>query len=125
MDVSLKPTIIPLQETIMEGTKATGSLEPWFKDWSFTHISSERHSGGLLTAWSLDFVEIKTKKHNTVLKTTLKEKSFGKIYVIYDVYGPYQNRKVFWKYFFSSGLLEPKNMILGGDLNLTLSEKEN
>ena len=55
----------------------------------------------------------------------LKEKSSIESYDFYNVYGPYQNIKVFWELFFSSGLLEPRNMIMGGDLNLTLLEKEN
>ena len=37
MIVSLKPMVILLQETMMEGMKAKESLEPWLKEWSF-HI---------------------------------------------------------------------------------------
>ena len=65
------------------------------------------------------------EKHNTVLKTVLKEKATGNSYALYNVYRPSQDRKWFWEIFFSSGLLEPANVIIGGDLNLTLSEKEN
>ena len=63
-------------------------------------------------------------KHSTVLKTVLKEKAIGESYTLYNVYGTYQEIKWLWKSIFSSGMLELKNMILGGDLNLTLSEKE-
>ena len=50
MVISLKPMIILLQKTMMEGMKAIEVLEPWLKDWPFPHISSEGHSGGLVTA---------------------------------------------------------------------------
>ena len=64
-------------------------------------------------------------KHSKVLKTVLKEKISGDSFAFYNVYGPYQNKKGLWAAIFSLGLFEPKNMILGGYLNLTLSEKEN
>ena len=38
---------------------------------------------------------------------------------------PIKNEAYFWESFFSSGMLEPRDMILRGDLNLTLFEKEN
>ena len=60
-----------------------------------------------------------------VHKTVLKEKVTGESFASYIVYGPYQNMKGLWESFFSSGLLELKNVILGGYLNITLSEKEN
>ena len=120
MIVILKPMVIILQKTMMEGTKYKEYLEAWLKEWIFFHISSDGYSRELVTAWSPDFVEIMMEKHNTVLKTVLKEISYGEFYAFYNVYGPYHNRKVLWEEFFSFGLLEPKNMIMGGDLNLTL-----
>ena len=60
-----------------------------------------------------------------VLKKILKEKATGESFSFYNVYGPYMNKKGFWEAFFSLGLLETKNVILGGDLNLTLSKNEN
>ena len=65
------------------------------------------------------------EKHSTVLKTVLKEKASGISFAMYNVYGPYQDQKGFWEAFFNSGLLETRNLIIGGDMNLTLSEKEN
>ena len=65
------------------------------------------------------------EKHSTVLKKVVKEKATGTNFALYNVYGPYVNRKGFWEPLFSSGMLETRNVILGGDLNLTLLEKEN
>ena len=44
-----KPTIIFIQETMMEGEKSKEVLEPWLKGWSFGFISSKGYSGGLIT----------------------------------------------------------------------------
>ena len=115
-----KPSIIFIQETMMEGEKSKEVLEPWLKGWSFVHISSEGHSGGLITSWNQEYEEMLVEKHSTMLKTMLKEKATGTAFALYNVYGPYLNRKGFWESFFSSRMLEIRNVILGGDLNLTL-----
>ena len=65
------------------------------------------------------------ENHSTMLKTVLKEKAIGTDFALYNVYGAYQDKKGFGESFFTSGMLETRNIILGGDLNLTLSEKEN
>ena len=95
MIIILKPTIILLQETMMEGTKAKEVLEPWLKDRNFAYIISDGHSWGLVIAWSPGFIEIMMVKHNRVIKTVLKEKCSRESYDFYNVYGPYQNEKAF------------------------------
>ena len=43
---------------------------------------------------------------------------------ILNCYGPYWNRKFFWDRLLIGGLLTTPNLILGGDLNLTLNTLE-
>ena len=43
---------------------------------------------------------------------------------VLNCYGPYRNREIFWDNILSGGLLSIPNLILGGDLNLTLSASE-
>ena len=69
---SLKPLIIFIQETMMEGQKGKEMLEPWLKGWSFGFISSEGHSGGLITAWNQEYEKMQEEKHSLVLKIVLK-----------------------------------------------------
>ena len=121
---SLKPLVILLQEMMMEGAKAIEVIEPGMKDWSFSHINFDGHLGGLLTSWSPDLSKIKIKSYETLLKIVLEDRGPGETFSLYNVYGPYHNKRKFWEFFFSSGLLEPQNMILGGDMNLSLSERE-
>ena len=68
---------------------------------------------------------MEVEKHSIVLKIVVKEKAIGTNFALYNVYGPYVNRKGFWEAFFSSGMMETRNVIIGGDLNITLSKKEN
>ena len=43
---------------------------------------------------------------------------------ILNCYGPYHNRDSFWNAVASGGLLSLPNLILAGDLNLTLNASE-
>ena len=44
--------------------------------------------------------------------------------MILNVYGPFYDRKKFWENLKDFGALEVQNLILGGDLNLTMSSSE-
>ena len=44
--------------------------------------------------------------------------------MILNVYGPYRDRESFWDRALRGGLLGLQNLILGGDLNLTLNSSE-
>ena len=43
---------------------------------------------------------------------------------LFNVYRPYQNKEVLWDKIQHEGILKKKNIILGGDLNFTLSARE-
>ena len=43
---------------------------------------------------------------------------------ILNVYGPYRDRELFWDKAYCGGLLSILNLVLGGDLNLTLHTSE-
>ena len=77
MVISLKPMIIFIQETMMEGEKSKEVLEAWLKGSSFGYISSDKHSRGLIMAWNQDFEEVQEEKHSTMLKQFLKRKPLG------------------------------------------------
>ena len=68
----LNPTIIFIQETMMEGEKSKESLEPWLKGWNFGFINSEGHSRGQITSWNQEYEKTQEEKHNSMLKIVLK-----------------------------------------------------
>ena len=43
---------------------------------------------------------------------------------ILNVYGPYRDRELFWEKAHRGGILSIPNLVLGGDLNLTLYSSE-
>ena len=116
-----KPSVILFKETMLEGIKAHEVLEKILKYWSFTHINADGHSGGLTKAWSLALKESKICKLDNVLKTVLKDNTTGEAFAILNVYRPYHNCRTFWENIASSQLWEDRNMVIGGDLNLTVS----
>ena len=46
----IKPKIVLLQETIMEGEKVMEVMSFFFKDWRMEEIHLEGHLGGLITS---------------------------------------------------------------------------
>ena len=95
------------------------------KGWNFGFNGSQGHSRGLITSWNEEYEKSREEKHSSMLKTVLKEKYSGKCFVMYNVYGPYHDQKGLWEEFFTFGLTKARNVILGGDLNLSLTKKEN
>lgn len=43
---------------------------------------------------------------------------------VLNVYGPYQDRQSFWERVANDGLLPDEHLVIGGDINLTLSATE-
>jgi hypothetical protein len=48
----------------------------------------------------------------------------GMEFIIFNVYGPYQDCPMFWDSLFKRSLLKVDNSIIGGDLNFSLGEDE-
>ena len=56
--------------------------------------------------------------------TKLEDGETKKQFTILNIYGPFYDRKLFSKKVVDSGALDLPNVIIGGDLNLTLSTNE-
>jgi hypothetical protein len=84
-----------------------------------------RKSGGLLTGWKSDSLQLTNSwAMQNVLGTLFFSPSHNLPFLFLNIYGPYANRKVFWDKLLPSPLLSFENIILGGDLNLTLGACE-
>ena len=93
MIANLKPAIIFLRETMMEGEKAKEILESWLKGWSFGHISSEGNSGGPITTWTQEYEEVQVVKQSTVLKQFSRKDPLGNLMLCIMFTDPIKNEK--------------------------------
>jgi hypothetical protein len=119
-----KPTVIFLQETLVDASTARDFIHPLRPSWLTCAASSVGNSGGLLASWDPSFFDflpmlspggILLSGHCFDLKANIN---------LLNVYGPCADRKLFWQRLDDLGLLAAKNLILAGDLNLTTSSEE-
>ena len=119
-----RPTVLLLQETMIEGQNAEEVVKECIKDWGMTSSDSDGHSGGTLTAWSHALNLISIKRFGTVIGTELEDSEIWKHFMVLNIYGPFYDRKTFWERLEGSRALDLPDLIIGGDLNLTLSSNE-
>jgi hypothetical protein len=89
--------------------------------WNCVATDSIGLSGGLISGWNplkADFLAFHIFV-GILLEGRIKDFSFP--LKLLNCYGPYKDRLSFWKHLEDSGFLKEDNIIIGGDLNLTLS----
>ena len=77
-------------------------------------------SGDILTTWNLHKVKCRAFHTCTGLLVQVSIRGMSAPISILNVYGPYRDREPFWEKALCGGLLSIPNLVLGGDLNLTL-----
>ena len=119
--VSLSPDLILLQETMTSSHPALLAFSKMRLGWEYCALRSSSLSGGLLAAWNPHC--FKVKDFRTVAGILLKAHVWGSSLIIslLNCYGPYNNRENFWDSVVKGGLLNQPNLVLAGDLNLTLN----
>ena len=80
--------------------------------------------GGLLIVWSPKLSLLDVSCLPSYINTTLKDSVTGVDYTLINTYGPFVEKKNFWEPFFSKEVMNSQNLIVGGDLNFTLSQNE-
>ena len=75
----------------------------------------------MLTSWNP--LSVRCRAFETTAGILVKENFHGMTspLAILNCYGPFRNREHFWDMILKGGLLTIPNLILGGDLNLTLN----
>jgi hypothetical protein len=96
----------------------------WLKDWSFISLDAEGMLGGLITGWSLDFMALTSSTFKTSISVKLKHKNLDFSFSVINIYGPYSDRVSFWEELKLAGVFSDPLLIVGGDLNFTLSLRE-
>ena len=120
----VRPDVILIQETMVPADKAIAVLSKVVGSWHMSAVDAAGRSGGLLTAWNPFrgiFDIYKSVAGILLLGRFMHEAREIKIL---NCYGPYLDRIPFWNRIQSGGLLRERDLIIGGDLNFTLSARE-
>ena len=121
---ALSPDVVLFQETMTSPYPTLFSFSKLCSGWEFCALSSNGLSGGILSGWNPKI--IKCKAFHTAAGILLKASIWGSSLniSILNCYGPYLNQNSFWNVVALGGLLSLPNLILAGDLNLTLNASE-
>jgi hypothetical protein len=77
--------------------------------------------GGLLSGWNPTLAELDAFDTSAGIYLEGRFKQSTDKVKLLNCYAPYKDRELFWQPIFQSGLLREEGIIVGGDLNFTLS----
>ena len=120
----LDPQILLLQETMIPAHDAISIFLQIRPHWRVTATDALGLSGGTLTAWNPEFGDFQAfiTFAGILLKGTIR--GFKEPIQVLNIYGPCRDRLSFWRHVDELNLLAHNNLIVGGDLNFTLSLSE-
>lgn len=88
-------------------------------------LDAKGRSGGLATSWrEASYCFSNSWGCDSRMGVELFSQELNSLLILLNIYGPYQDRVGFWEKFFSKSFFSNENVILGGDLNLTLGIAE-
>jgi len=110
-----QPTIILLQETMVEEALVTKMLEALIPSWNFIGSNSFGWSRGLEIGWNTKLVKVTNSSAlDSCLGVDLQMEGLGKELRILNVYSPYTDWAAFWASLQNKQLLISTFLILGG-----------
>lgn len=115
--------IVLLQETIVSGNKVWESLNYILKDWAMFILDSKGLFSGFCSSWNPYKAWFNAYQSSSSIALDGKFQRCSHEVKIINCYGPYSQRTEFWKQILEDGFLSPY-VIIGGDFNLTLSNRE-
>lgn len=120
-----KSKVIFFQETMGSSDVIKGVLLSLFPGWDFVVLDAQGRSGGVVTGWRLASCRLLNSWGSELcIGTDVYFHELSAEFRLFNVYGPYLNREVFWDKFFSSSLIKHDMVIVGGDLNFSLGSAE-
>jgi hypothetical protein len=98
-------------------------LKKLLKDWDFLALDSEGLSRGIIMRWNNNVVLTNSFSISLGLFTMFFNKSLGYSLSILNVYVLYEGRWLFWNSS-SYQCIKYDNLVIDGDLNLTINNRE-
>ena len=108
----------------MSAEKAIDVFTNVLGNWYMSAVNASGLSGGLLSAWNPHKALFDVFRSGAGI--LLKGRCINGVQEIniLNCYGPYQYRIPFWSHIRAGGLLKTSGLIIGGDLNFTISARE-
>jgi hypothetical protein len=119
-----KPDIDLIQETMCLATKAKEVFSSFLKEWTLVTSNATELYWGLLTALKPNISVFNSVLIPSGTFAEISDKALSCPLSVLKFYGPYTDRLPFWESLGRSDLLKESNMVLGRDLNFTLSLRE-
>jgi len=104
--------------------KARETFSKLLPMWNLCGVDSLGLLGGLLSAWSPRRVDFSVFLTPAGILLDGLVNDINKRLKLINFYGPYGERQEFWDKIKRYGLLKDHKLILGGDLNFTISNRE-
>jgi hypothetical protein len=104
--------------------KVEEAFNPWLKDWSFFSIDFDGISWGVFLQHGVLILVFFHLFDSFRIVVELEDRNLNSIFRVINVCGPYTKITPFWEGLCASSVVEVSNIILGGDLNFTLSIRE-
>ena len=119
-----KPTFIFIQETMHPDDCVILYFRKMFPDWHLSAKSAEGRSGGLVAMWNPRWASMKAFSFfGGILLSGFCRGFQDRIHLI-NIYAPYLDRKDFWQRMDDCGLLSLSNLLIAGDFNCALCDKD-
>ena len=109
---------------MVNGDKVREALSSILKDCCLCSLDSKSLSGGLCSTWNPIKGLFNAYHSPAIILLEGRFQGWNQVVKVVNCYGPYSNRKDFWNQRREDGLLLDPTVIIGGDLNLTLSSRE-
>lgn len=121
----VKPEVFFLQETLGLCYVIKDLLSRLLLGCDFLVLDAKGRSGGLAIGWKMTSCRlINSWGVSSCLGVDLYSQELNSEFRLFNIYGLYQNREVFWDCLFSLSLFSHEQIIVGGDLNFSLGSSE-
>lgn len=115
------PNVLLLQETLGEAEEVESRLESLLPGWQFVTMDVKGRFGGLALGWNSQSVKVTNCWGlESGLGISISVPELEEVFQILNIYGPYQNRVLFWDNLLNKSFMKGSSVIIGGDLNFSL-----